>query len=258
MLSSMTKRFSRRWTLLSAWSLCVMLAFVMSLAPGATAEPMAAPSFRVVDPGQKTFGKTYGQWASDWWDWVLQFPASGNPLLDETGELCDLGDQGQMWFLAGNFGGTTVRECTAPAGKTFFFPVFNVISFAPEFGSNIDEVRADANHCIEHPDPTDALADAIISCEIDGDFVDDVYSYRAQSSPGGYVLNNTDLLVDFGLDPGPRFPAVSDGYWIMLRGLGPGEHVIRIRATAAGAGFDLDVTYNLTLGHGMHHNNRPR
>ena len=145
MLSSMTKRFLRRGTALYVWPLCVLLVFVMSLAPGVTAGPMAAPSFNVVDPGQKTFGKTYGQWASDWWDWVLQFPLSENPLFDETGELCALGDQGAVWFLVGNFGGDTVRVCTAPADRAFFLPIFNVVSFAPEFGNTVEEVRADAN-----------------------------------------------------------------------------------------------------------------
>jgi len=197
--------------------------------------------FTLRDPGQKAFGKTYGQWASDWWEWVLQFPLAENPLFDETGALCDLGDQGSVWFLVGNFGGTTVRTCTAPAGKAFFFPIFTVISFAPESGTAVKEIRADANGAIESdPDP-------IISCEIDGVLVDDLFAYRAQSPRGGFVLTSDALLIDIGLDPGPRFPAISDGYWIMLKGLGPGEHEIHIQASVPEA-FDLDVTYFLTLG----------
>jgi hypothetical protein len=112
-----------------------------------------------------------------------------------------------------------------------------VISFAPEFGNTVEEVRADANGYIE--------VDPIMSCEIDGGAVDDLFAYRAQSPPGGFLLTSDALLVDFGLDPGPRFPAISDGYWIMLKGLGPGEHEIHILAP----GLPLDVTYFLTLGH---------
>jgi len=211
--------------------------------------------FTIKDPGQKAFGKTYGEWASDWWDWVLQFPAfddegnATNPLLDDTGALCDLGDQGSVWFLVGNFGGTTVRECSAPAGKAFFFPVFNVISFAPEFGNTVEEIRADANGDIEgDPDP-------IISCEIDGVLVDDVFAYRAQTPPGGFLLTTVTLFEAFGLEAGPRDPAISDGYWLMVEGLGPGEHEIQILATVLDPRpgnrpplFDLDVTYFLTLG----------
>lgn len=207
-------------------------ALAIGMPPGAT----------VADPGRAAFGRTYGQWASEWWKWALQFPASGNPLLDETGELCGLGDQGPVWFLAGNFGGTTVRECTAPAGKAFFFPLFNVISFAPEYGVTVEQVRADANGDIEQdPDP-------FIACTVDGIPVDDPFAYRAQSPPGGFLLDDITLLADFGFDPGPRFPSIADGYWIMLNNLGPGEHEIRIQSAVPDAGFDLDVTYFLTLG----------
>ncbi len=244
----MTNRFVRRRTLFSVCSACLLATF-MCLSLGSTARSLnrTAPGFTIADPGQMAFGKTYGEWASEWWDWVLQFPAAVNPLLDETGDSCDLGDQGSVWFLAGNFGGTTVRECTAPAGKAFFFPVFNVISFAPEFGNTVEEIRADANGDIEGANP-------IISCVIDGVPVDDVFAFRAQTPPGGFTLNNLDLFNElFGLSLTPRFPAISDGYWLMVRGLGPGEHEIQILATVPNPLpgpplFELDVTYILTLG----------
>ncbi len=245
----MTNRFVRRRTLLSVWPACLLVTCVLCYSFVPSVRASAPAGFRVADPGKKAFGKTYGEWASDWWDWVLQFPADINPLLDETGGSCDLGDQGSVWFLAGNFGGTTVRECSAPAGKAFFFPVFNVISFAPEFGNTVEEIRADANGDIEgDPDP-------IISCEIDGVLVDDVFAYRAQTPPGGFLLTTVTLFEAFGLEAGPRDPAISDGYWLMVEGLGPGEHEIQILATVLDPRpgnrpplFDLDVTYFLTLG----------
>ena len=253
MPSLMTNRSVRRRTLFSVWSACLLVTFMcLSIVPTARSlnRTVASPGFTIADPGQMAFGKTYGEWASEWWDWVLQFPADVNPLLDDTGASCDLGDQGSVWFLAGNFGGTTVRECTAPAGKAFFFPVFNVISFAPEFGNTVEEIRADANGDIElDPEP-------IISCVIDGVPVDDVFAFRAQTPPGGFTLNNLDLFNElFGLSLTPRFPAISDGYWLMVEGLSPGEHVIQILASVPDPRpgnrpplFDLDVTYILTLG----------
>ena len=253
MPSLMTNRFAQRRTLFSVWSACLLVTFMcLSLVPtaGSVNRTVASPGFTIADPGQMAFGKTYGEWASDWWDWVLQFPPAGNPLLDDTGALCDLGDQGAVWFLVGNFGGTTVRECTAPAGKAFFFPVFNVISFAPEFGNTVEEIRADANGDIElDPDP-------IISCVIDGVPVDDVFAFRAQTPPGGFLLTSVTLFEAFGLPAGPRDPAISDGYWLMVEGLGPGEHEIQILATVPNPKknrpplFELDVTYILTVGPG--------
>jgi hypothetical protein len=41
--------------------------------------------------------------------------------------------------------------------------------------------------------------------------------------------------------------AVVDGYWLMLKPLSPGKHVIHFTASNATTGFALDVTYNVTV-----------
>jgi hypothetical protein len=63
----------------------------------------------------------FEQLSAEWWQWALSIPVSENPLLDETGEKCVVGQRGSEWFLAGNFaGGRTTRTCTVPEGKTLF------------------------------------------------------------------------------------------------------------------------------------------
>ena len=50
-----------------------------------------------------------------------------NPLTDQTGQFGAVNQPiGNVWFLAGNGGGATVRTVTIPAGKALFFPVANV------------------------------------------------------------------------------------------------------------------------------------
>jgi hypothetical protein len=80
------------------------------------------------------------------------------------------------------------------------------------------------------------------------------WQYRADSDP--FTLELSDALADFGYPPGPRTPSVADGYWIMLRPLSPGKHVVRFTSTARystadGDPFDqdfsLDVTYYLKV-----------
>ena len=222
------------------------------LAPSSTALQVGGPSrgaggpqnpgsVRVLDPGKPAFGKTYGEWASAWWEWAFSFHADMNPVFDDTGQFCDLGQSGPVWFLAGNFGvGTFVRTCTVPHGKALFFPLYNGVSFAPEFGTTVEEIRADVNEDIE----VDALG-LTLACTINGEPIGDLFAYRAQSPPGGFVLESDALLMDSGFDPGPRDPAVADGYWLMVKGLPPGENTLNIQA-AFGA-FFLDVTYFLTM-----------
>jgi hypothetical protein len=43
----------------------------------------------------------------------------------------------------------------------------------------------------------------------------------------------------------PVFPAVADGFYLMLRPLSPGTHVLKFGGTSFGTA--LDVTYNLTV-----------
>ena len=61
-----------------------------------------------------------------WWKWVLAIPASQNPIFDQTGADCGLGQNGGVWYLAGTTGGAVTRTCTIPAGKSIFFPIINV------------------------------------------------------------------------------------------------------------------------------------
>src|SRR5437870_11795939 len=66
--------------------------------------------------------------AAQWWQWALAIPNSQSPLLDQTGQFAAVNQpKGNIWFLAGNGGGTTVRTVTIPGGKALFFPIANVI-----------------------------------------------------------------------------------------------------------------------------------
>src|SRR5687768_10900013 len=55
------------------------------------------------------FGKSYEEWATEWYHWALGVPASENPML---GGPCDVDQSGEVFFLAGTTGGSDVRSCT--------------------------------------------------------------------------------------------------------------------------------------------------
>ena len=212
---------------------------------GGTAAIVPPSGGDVLTPDQvlRRTGKSLGEWGEDWWNWVYQFPLETNPLIDTTGELADQGQSGRVWFLAGNIGGTAVRECTVPPGKLIFFPIINFNAFAPEDAPDLEGVRFIANVSIDAVD--------ILEVEIDGVPVTDLYAYRGQSPPGGYVqlMPADGLAPGFGLVPGDRDPSVTDGYWIMLAPLHPGEHVVHFRGGIT-AVFEVDLTYFLTVsGH---------
>jgi hypothetical protein len=80
------------------------------------------------------------QLAAQFVQWSLSIPTDVNPVLDQTGEFCMVGQQGPVWFLAGTFfGGTVTRSCTVPEGTTLFFPVINGFAFnTPNCGQTGD------------------------------------------------------------------------------------------------------------------------
>ncbi len=190
-------------------------------------------------PSQAPHGVSSGDWGARWWQWALNVPAATNPLFDETGASCAEGQAGEVWFLAGNFGGTVVRDCTVPAGKDVFVPVLN--SF----------------QCIEADNPYYDTADKILaafdgmfrnvnaSVQVDGVAAKDPLSYRARSAAFTLTLAAGNIL---DAPPGDYPGCFSDGYWVMLRPLSSGQHTIHFTGSMViPQPMSLDVTYHLTV-----------
>jgi hypothetical protein len=113
----------------------------------------------VFSPDSKPFNKTYSEWSAEWWQFVLSIPAADNPLLDNTGDLCAVGQHGPVWFLAGAFGGTVERACTMPEGKAIFIPVINLVDINTT-SQTAHELRAEIDPCLD--------AVIMVSAELDG------------------------------------------------------------------------------------------
>jgi hypothetical protein len=197
------------------------------------------PNPRVIPTNARAFGTTYADLAGAWWNWAAQFPYATNPIVEQGEVDCSRGQEGPVWFLAGTFGEVVTRQCAIPPGQPLFFAMSNSLFWAPEDGATEAEVRAGAN----------AQQDAItmLECEIDGVVLQDLFSYRVESPEGGFVLNDSPLLADFGFPPGDRYPAVADGHWLLIPPLPAGDHVIHFHSEGS-FGFVLDVTYAITVG----------
>jgi hypothetical protein len=175
----------------------------------------------VLPPNADAYGQTYGEWNASWWQWA----ASLGFDLDAP---CDTNQFWKAWFLAGNFGGTSVRECTVPAGTPLFFPVINV-AYLPDPGETEDDSRQAVN---DYLDGVIAL-----SCTVGGVPLQNLWAYRAVA-PGYFGLTFPDGWV--------LEPVLAGGYSVLLAPLPPGTYEIRFIAAHAN-GFALDVTYVLTV-----------
>jgi hypothetical protein len=211
----------------------------------------------VLPPHSRPFGKNYGQWGAAWWQWAYSFPADINPVLDQTGAFSGLGQSGPVCFLAGTFSGAVERTCTIPTGKAVFFPMINVLNdypcppdfgFEPAPGQTLEDFLTQADDFyMEH---VTALA-----MELDGVALQNPFGYRGTSKLF-YFTADPSLQ---GNDPciiGTPQPGVSDGYWVMLAPLTPGQHTLHFTGTYTFPEWDwvstVDITYELTVAPAQH------
>jgi hypothetical protein len=181
------------------------------------------------------YGASYGEWSARWWQWAFSIPAAVNPLLDPSGGNCGQRQYDDVWFLAGNFGGTTVRSCTIPFGKPIFFPVINQVAYLPKASETLMDLRQ------QNAASIDSVTSK--SCTLDGVPVN---MYRARSPSFSVLMPPQGIFAPGRLSPpAQKDTLVADGYWVLLPALTPGKHTLKFQAGIPG--FSLNITYNLTV-----------
>jgi hypothetical protein len=200
-----------------------------------------------INPGvypldSKPYGLGYRDLSAKWWQWVLPIPSDVNPMNDPTGKNCNQNQKGPVWYLAGTGAGPTVRECTIPAGKSIFSPIYvTECSFAeyPQL-----KTLAALHSCAVNLNQGTTL---LVS--VDGKNLQMLDSYRASSLPFGFTFPVKNV---FGAPRGPT-QAVSDGWFIFLEPLKPGNHVIHQvgsnigNPTTGTQSYINDVTFHLLV-----------
>jgi len=237
----------------------ITVAFVVAL--GLTA-PISLPPARaqgnynnpgILTPNSHPFGRTYGEWSANWWQFVFSIPKDDNPLLHD--DKCEVGQSGKVWYLTGKFclgAGcppvlNVVRSCTIPSGTALFFPIAN---------NEFDNLGADPPLTLEQlREAARKAQDGVqtMTAEIDGrpvNGLDPAISspYRVVSPVFDYSIPENSIYDAFGLDFPPQTVsgAVADGVFLMLAPLSVGSHVIHFTASF-GEGFGFDITYHINV-----------
>jgi hypothetical protein len=215
------------------------------------AEPSCgAPGPAIWPVASRPYDRSFEQWASGWWQWAFSLPTPSNPLLDETGEQCMVGQQGRVWNLAGVPGsGAVTRQCEVPCDRALFFPLFNAfnINVAPPPYASDEELEQILVDFIDQ-------VVSSVAVELDGKPLTTIQSPRIRPHFFSYTLPGDNILLPFfGLNvpAGAYAPAVDDGYYVMLSPLPPGPHTLHFTASGSFSGGDpevlQDVTYELEV-----------
>lgn len=261
-------KHTRGLKFLALATLALLLAalLVASVVPVAQADdPGKSP---VLASEARPYGMSYGQWSAAWWQWALRPPFSQGALTDETGEDCGKGQVGPVWFLAGvaNSSGTVVRNCKVPAGKALFFPVLNgewenegfdtpqKVEYLRFLVKGAIDDTSERNASLDgKPLPMYRVTSPVFFYTMDA--TDNQYGLKCTGTLHPTCKDGADKTVPWaGLicTGGPKnqcfaYPAVGDGYYVMLAPLSPGEHSVHFGGKFNSTGWTLDITYNLTI-----------
>lgn len=209
----------------------------------------AAPPLRIAPVQSHPGGQSYEHWAAEWWQWALETPASVNPILDDTGEHCQEGQIGHVWFLGGDFvgdGSPVTRTCEIPSGTALFFPLVNL--FYGAFLDDPEETRTEQfiREQVDCGEPANQLLltlDGRQATGLERFFVESViFDVRLPDD------NVFDVLFGIDLPETLLSPSVSAGYYVFLHPLPPGEYTLHWEASWCG--FVQDVTYTLEVRRG--------
>lgn len=228
-MNARTTRCQRLFVLL-------MAASVLIIVPAMASAQTSGGSIVLPESAVDLTGQTYGEWSAEWWQYVLSFPTSTNPLLDPTGADCAQRQTGNVFFLVGSFIGPVVRDqCHVPGGQFLFFPLVNIVDVNVA-NQTADELFKEVKHIEDGAHDLHASVDGVpVPISKPG--------FRTMSPAFSVTLKGKNL---FGLKPGTYSPAVADGYYLLLTPLPAGAHTITFGGTD-GTRFTQDITYHLVV-----------
>ena len=187
----------------------------------------------IVPSYKRVQGKSYSEWAEQFWGWLLAKAPNRDPTEDTTGQFCTEDQSGSVWFLAGGDAASHItRTCTIPTGKFLFVPT--VVHFVQVL-RNGDVTCAKMEKDRVSETAIDAIESAFIT--IDGETFDSLYDYRPYSRRCTAILGRDGAVIV------PQ--AMFHGICIMLQPLPAGDHVIRMGGTLPALNTYRDVTYHI-------------
>lgn len=194
------------------------------------------------------------QLSAAWFRWQETNFGTANFDFGEGLVDCHVGQRGDVWFLGGSDGSYPVaRECIRriPKDKRLFFPLINLVFYnEPGEDLSVRDKRQLLAGVLDDLEPGVLNTESCrLFATVDGRPV--IFSRTA-------IQRVQSTRFKYGEDR----KAVADGFWVLLPKLPRGEHTIAFGGslcefeTGESIGFDVDVTYVLTVGGRYRHHHR--
>jgi hypothetical protein len=189
-------------------------------------------------PEEQPFGRTWEEWTSKWWQWFFSIPIENHPAFDETGDkgYANLFDS-DVLFLAGTTGGYAERTINIPAGKAVLLPVINIATSYSE-NPNLKTEKEMASFVNAH---MKNIAKKEASIDGENARISEKHRVKSRTFEFSFPLNNI-----YGVKEGPT-RGTGDGYWIFLRPLPPGIHLITTSGECMSGRIQIGVKIKLIV-----------
>ncbi|GAA1614568.1 hypothetical protein GCM10009789_80870 [Kribbella sancticallisti] len=195
----------------------LVIALALSIVAGCAAGEDPSAKTNPASPSVDAVDVSSAEFQAKWWTWAAA-PEDVNPVMDSTGEHCAQGQPGDVWLVAGSFGGAVERQCSVPAGLPIAGPVVNTVA----------SDAADCKAFLEAATGTVSMENSPQLTQVEPVR----FEFTAQAgNPSGF-------------DPGPN-EGYGCGIWFSAGPLPAGKHKIVIEG---GSGdFAVKATYNVTV-----------
>jgi hypothetical protein len=205
-----------------------------TLAGTSAATTVEAAALEILPPDEPWGGMSRGEWNALGWQRVVSMPSDVIP----TGDLCEFGQFGPMFFLTGTFGATE-QTCVVAEGTAIFVVVTgaecSTVEPPPYFGRTEEELRACAAAAVDEITQFEA--------RVDGQEVANLDQYRTTSPLFTLTLPENN---GFGVEPGVA-NAVAESYSFIVAPPPPGEYEIAWSTTFPGATEPYGATVTVTV-----------
>jgi hypothetical protein len=237
----------KRLKRISYFLLISLMMTVLFSTTGLQVPVKGSSSIGIFPPDSEPYGLSYAEHAQDHWEWVLQIPASDNPINDNTGDKCAVGqpNANSSVFHLSEGEGKVERTCTVPAGKGLAIPLMQVeVSDKEVPGASVEELSTAAKK------DQDSVNSLYLRIDDNEYTFDDLLKYRLPQ-PKVFEVTFPDNGI-FGVIEGGPSTIAADGFYVLTEPLTAGNHTVHFSSsllcTEVGCtepAYAQDVLYNI-------------